>query len=106
MTEEKVHGGVKLGVQVDYQYHPHIPQHSDQVYQEKEGEEDQPDLFRICQSHEDEVRHLCDIPSAHGVQMLQTVEKSKLKLIRNYFKKVCVAIYDLTYLYLFSVSKN
>ena len=74
MTEEKVHGGVKLGVQADYQYHPHIPQYSDQVYQEKEGEEDQPDLFRICQSHEDEVRHLCDIPSAHSVQVLQMVE--------------------------------
>ena len=67
-------GGVKLGVQADYQYHPHIPQYSDQIYQEKEGEEDQPDLFRICQSHEDEVRHLCDIPSAHSVQVLQMVE--------------------------------
>ena len=85
MTEEKVHGAVKLGVQVDYQDHPHIPQHSHQVYQEEEGEEGQPDLFRVCQSHEDEVRHLCDIPSAHSVQMLQTVEKSKLKLIRNYY---------------------
>ena len=50
---------------------PHSPV---QVYQEKEGEEDQPDLFRICQSHEDEVRHLCDIPSAHSVQVLQMVE--------------------------------
>ena len=88
MTEEKVHGGVKLGVQADYQDHPHVPQQSDQIYQEEEGEEDQPDLFRVCQSHEDEVRHMRDIPSAHSVQMLQTVKIStKLKLIRNYFKK-------------------
>ena len=89
MTEEKVHGAVKLGVQADYQDHPHIPQHSHQVYQEEEGEEDQPDLFRVCQSHEDEVRHLCDIPSAHSVQMLQNVEKSALIHIKNYFKKLC-----------------
>ena len=80
---------MKLGVQADYQDHPHIPQHSHQVYQEEEGEEDQPDLFRVCQSHEDEVRHLCDIPSAHGVQMLQTIEKSALIHIKNYFKKLC-----------------
>ena len=95
MTEEKVHGGVKLGVQVDYQYHPHIPQHSDQVYQEKEGEEDQPDLFRVCQSHEDEVRHLCDIPSAHGVQMLQTVE-IKVDTQEKFLQKVCIFINDMT----------
>ena len=89
MTEEKVHGAVKLGVQADYQDHPHIPQHSHQVYQEEEGEEDQPDLFRVCQSHEHEVRHLCDIPSAHSVQMLQNVEKSALIHRKNYFKKLC-----------------
>ena len=89
MTEEKVHGAVKLRVQADYQDHPHIPQHSHQVYQEEEGEEDQPDLFRVCQSHEDEVRHLCDIPSAHSVQMLQNVEKSALIHRKNYFKKLC-----------------
>ena len=89
MTEEKVNGGVKPGIQVDYQDHPHIPQHSHQVYQEEEGEEDQPDLFRVCQSHEDEVRHLCDIPSAHSVQMLQNVEKSALIHRKNYFKKLC-----------------
>ena len=74
MTEEKVHGGVKLGDQADYQDHLHVPQHSDQVYQEEESEEDQPDPFRVCQSHEDEVRHMSDIPSAHSVQMLQTIE--------------------------------
>ena len=86
MTEEKIRGGVKLGVQADYQDHPYVLQHSDQVYQEKEGEEDQPDLFRVCQSHQDEVRHMSDIPSAHSVQMLQTLEKSKLIFSRNYFK--------------------
>ena len=69
MTEEKIHGCVKLGIQGDYQYHPHIPQHSDQVYQEKEGEEDQLGLFRVSQSHEDEIRHVCEIPSVHSVQM-------------------------------------
>lgn len=86
MTEEKIHGGVRMEIEADYQHHSCIAQHSDQVYQEKEGEEDQPDLFRICQSHEDEVRHLCDIPSAHGVQVLLTVEKPKLIFSRNYFK--------------------
>ena len=95
MTEEKVHGGVKLGVQADYQYHPHISQHSDQVYQEKEGEEDQLDLFRVCQSHEDEVRHLCDIPSAHSVQMLQTVE-IKVDTQEKFLQKVCIFINDMT----------
>ena len=87
MTEEKVHGCVKLGVQAGYQDHPHVPQHSDQVYQEEEGAEGQPDLFRVCQSHEDEVKHMSDIPSAHRIQMHQTVKISKLQLIRNYFKK-------------------
>ena len=86
MTEEKVHGCVKLGIQADYQDHPHIPQHSDQVYQEEESEEDQLDLFRVSQSHEDEVRHMSDIPSAHSVQMLQTVEISKLIVRKNVFK--------------------
>ena len=86
MTEEKTHGGVKLGVQADYQDHPHISQRSDQVYQEKEGAEGQPDLFRVCQSHEGEVRHMRDIPSAHSVQVLQLL-RSKLVLTRNHCKK-------------------
>ena len=94
MTEEKIHGAVKLGVQADYQDHPHIPQHSHQVYQEEEGEEDQPDLFRVCQSHEDEVRHLCDIPCAHSVQMLQTVE-IKVDTQEKFFQKVCIFINDM-----------
>ena len=93
MNEEKIHGCVKLEIQADYQHHSCIAQHSDQVYQEKEGEEDQPDLFRICQSHEDEVRHLCDIPSTHSVQMLQNVEKSEMIHSKNYyefcFQKLC-----------------
>ena len=58
MTEEKIHGNVKLDIQVDYQYHRNIPQHSNQVYQEKEHKENQLDLFSICQSHKDEVRHI------------------------------------------------
>ena len=86
MTEQKIHGSVKLGIQADYQHHPHIPHHSDQVYQEKEGAEGQPDLFRVCQSHEGEVRHMSDIPSAHSVQMLQTIEISKLIVRKNVFK--------------------
>jgi len=39
-------------------------------YIRRKGEEDQLDRFRVCQSHEDEVRHVSDIPSAHSVQML------------------------------------
>ena len=36
-------------------------------YIRRNGEEDQLDRFRVCQSHEDEVRHVSDIPSAHSV---------------------------------------
>ena len=88
----------EAGVQGDYQYQSHSPQHSDQVYQEKEGEEDQLDLFRVCQSHEDEVRHLCDIPSAHSVQMLQTVE-IKVDTQEKFLQKVFIFINDMTNLY-------
>ena len=71
---------MKLGNQADYWYHPHILQHSDQVHQEEEGEEDQLDIFRVCQSHEDEIRQKCDIPFTHSVQMLHTAEKSSWNL--------------------------
>lgn len=45
MAEEKVHGGVKLEIQADYQHHPCIAQHSHQVDQEKEHKQDPLDCF-------------------------------------------------------------
>ena len=99
MTEEKTHGGVKLGVQADYQDHPHISQRSDQVYQEKEGAEGQPDLFRVCQSHEGEVRHMRDIPSAHSVQVLQLLRYQSWFLPGITAKKICVSMNNKAYLY-------
>jgi hypothetical protein len=45
VTEKKIHRSVKLEIQVNDQFHPYVPQHSDQVYQEKEHREQQLDLF-------------------------------------------------------------
>lgn len=66
MTEEKVHGSVQLEIQADYQYHPCIAQHGNQVYEQKQHEEDPLGLFRICQPQKDEVRYLCVILSTHS----------------------------------------
>ena len=75
MSEKEIHGGMKLEIQVDDQYHPCISQHTDQVNHEKQDKEDQLDVFRFSQPHKDEVRHTCVIASAHSVHLLHTAEK-------------------------------
>lgn len=67
MREEKVHGGVQVGIEADDQHHAYIPQHSAQVDQQKQHREDQLQLRRLCQPRKDEVRHVCIISSTHGV---------------------------------------
>lgn len=52
VTKDKVHGGVKLGVNFDDYYHPKISYQGDNVHDQKHEEEGNLKLWVICETQE------------------------------------------------------
>lgn len=66
MTQEKVHWGVELDIQLDLNNHPHIPQKGNYIEIQKHQKEENLQPGVVSKAHENELGYCGEIILGHG----------------------------------------